>query len=131
MFVESQARRAAWLREAVTWLELANVSVLEERAELTGRGDLRGQAAIVTSRSFAAPGITAECAAPLLDVGGVLWVSQPPAPSATRWPTEGLALLGLRPREETVTSWVGFSLESPCPDRYPRRVGIPAKRPLF
>ena len=25
----------------------------------------------------------------------------------------------------------GFVQERPCPDRYPRRVGIPAKRPLF
>jgi len=130
--VESHQRRSAWLREAVQRLSLEDrVDVLAERAELTGRGPLRGVALAVTARSFAAPGITAECAAPLLAVGGRLWVAEPPKPVPGRWPEAGLAQLGLAPAPAAVPSWKGFVATKACPERYPRRVGIPAKRPIF
>ncbi|GAC1377027.1 MAG: 16S rRNA (guanine(527)-N(7))-methyltransferase RsmG [Acidimicrobiales bacterium] len=131
VFVESQERRAAWLIEAIAWIGLPNVVVRRERVELTGRSDLRASAAVVTARSFAPPAVTAECGAPLLAPQGRMWVSEPPEPSPTRWPAEGLALLGLVSRAPEVRSWVALDLVEPCPDRYPRRVGIPAKRPLF
>ena len=46
---------------------------------------------------------------------------------------EGLAILGLRldPRLTGRTTYQVLAQERPCPDRYARRVGIPAKRPLF
>lgn len=131
IFVESQERRAGWLAEAVAWVGLANVVVRRERVELTGRSELRATATVVTARSFAPPGVTAECGAPLLAPGGTLWVSEPPEPTGTRWPTAGLALLGLARRPPEVRSWVALERVGFCPDRYPRRVGIPAKRPLF
>lgn len=131
IFVESQERRAGWLAEAIAWVGLTNVEVRRERVELTGRSAVRGSAAVVTARSFAPPGVTAECGAPLLEQQGCLWVSEPPEPTATRWPPEGLALLGLARRAGEVPSWVGLERVGTCPERYPRRVGIPAKRPLF
>ena len=130
-FVESNLRRAVWLGQAIEWLGLSNVVVRNERAEETGRSGLRGTADLVTARSFAAPAITAECAAPLLRLGGLLWVSQPPTPDPGRWPPAGLAQLGLRPVDNGVRSWAAFVAETPCGARYPRRVGIPGKRPLF
>ena len=130
-FVESSLRRAVWLGQAMEWLALTNVVVRNERAEETGRSPLRGTADLVTARSFAAPPITAECAAPLLRIGGLLWVSQPPTPDPSRWPAAGLAQLGLRAIDNGVKSWAAFVAETPCGERYPRRVGIPGKRPLF
>jgi 16S rRNA (guanine527-N7)-methyltransferase len=52
---------------------------------------------------------------------------------ASRWPVAGLAELGLRPDRawSEPYHYRSLVLERPCPDRYPRRVGIPAKRPLF
>ena len=132
VFVESNLRRTSWLQEALEWVGLGNVTIRNERAEDTGRSELRGRAAVVTARSFAAPAITAECAAPLLAPGGALWVSEPPVPPSDRWPATGLGELGLRAEPDSgAQSWASFVAERPCPDRYPRRVGIPAKRPLF
>jgi 16S rRNA (guanine527-N7)-methyltransferase len=129
VLVEANQRRARWLRQAVRALD-ADATVREERAELTGRSELRGRAAAVMARSFGPPAVTAECGAPLLGPGAMLWVAEPPAASPDRWPGEGLALLGLE-RRMAHGSWQGLSAATPCPDRYPRHVGIPAKRPLF
>lgn len=169
-FLDAQARRTAFLTEAVETLGLeGRVSVLTERAELTGRHtDHRGRYDLVVSRSFGRPAVTAECASPLLAVGGWLVVSEPPeSDPAERWPVEGMAMLGLGsaeaitvtytdqtaisslniidppgPDSDPVESTSGFDgllvthlvrmrQAEPTDDRYPRRVGMPAKRPLF
>lgn len=132
VLVESMAKRAAFLREVVAHLSLDKVTVLEERAEVVGRGSLRGTAQAVTARSFGSPAVTAECAAPLLVPGGMLLVSEPPE-AADRWPADGLAQLGMVPVQRTdgVPAMQVISQASPCPERFPRRVGMPAKRLLF
>jgi 16S rRNA (guanine527-N7)-methyltransferase len=113
------------------------VHVVRARAEEAGRQpDLRATFDLVVSRGFGPPAVTAECGAPFLRVGARLVVSEPPAESDKhefRWPPAGLAELGLAPSEEwrKPFHYQAFVLERPCPDRYPRRVGVPAKRPLF
>jgi 16S rRNA (guanine527-N7)-methyltransferase len=133
--VDASHRRAAFLRTAVARLQLgARVDVRCQRAEEVGRDtELRGHADLVVARSFARPAVTAECAAPFLRVGGHLVVAEPPSPAANRWPPAGLAILGLR-LHGSVASPAEFQRlvqETVCPDRFPRRTGIPAKRPLW
>jgi 16S rRNA (guanine527-N7)-methyltransferase len=90
----------------------------------------------VTARSFGRPAVVAECAAPLLKPGGWLVVSEPPAadrPETPRWPAVALGQFGLVPEEQARE---GFEYQvlrqhEACPDRFPRRTGVPAKRPLF
>ena len=93
----------------------------------------RGRYALVVARSFAAPAVTAECGSPFLCTGGRLVVAEPPGGKPERWEPEGLAILGLRldPRLTGRTAYQVLAQERPCPDRFARRVGIPAKRPLF
>lgn len=134
--VESMARRAQFLRRAVEMLELGDrVEVVEVRAELVGHSPTaRGAFDLVVARSFGPPGVVAECAGPLLRVGGRVVVSEPPGGAPARWPVDGLGILGMTPGPALVAGGAAFQLlcqEGPCPDRYPRRVGIPAKRPLF
>jgi 16S rRNA (guanine527-N7)-methyltransferase len=138
-FIESNQRKAAWLERAVAKAGATNrVEVLCERAERVARSTLRGSSDLVTARSFAAPAPTAECAAALLKTGARLLVTEPPDSPPSRWPTEGLTKLGLvLEKTQVVDSGAGpVSLSSliavsSCPPRYPRRVGIPQKRPLF
>lgn len=141
VLLDSSERRCAFLVEVVDDLGWAGrVEVVRARAEEAGRREaLRAACALVVSRGFGPPPVTAECAAPFLRVGGRLVVSEPPAdadggPGPTdRWPPEGLRVLGLVPDREWTEPfhYRSFRLESPCPDVYPRRVGVPAKRPLF
>jgi 16S rRNA (guanine527-N7)-methyltransferase len=130
-------RRCVFLREAVERLGLEDrVGVVRGRAEEAGRlPDLRGTFDVVVARSFGPPAVTAECAAPFLRVGGHLVVSEPPAdPNAVgRWSADGLVPLGLVPGPAWREAFGYQSLvqRELCPDRYPRRVGQVAKRPLF
>ena len=132
VLVEAQQRRARGLVGAVGRHGLSDrVEVYAARAEVVGRGPWRGRAAAVTARSFGPPAVTAECAAPLLEIGGTCWVSEPPSTGPDRWPPAALAGLGLARRPRGPAGWTGLELVRSCPDRYPRRVGVPAKRPLF
>jgi 16S rRNA (guanine527-N7)-methyltransferase len=148
VLLDAQGRRTAFLGDAVRRLGLGSrVTVLQDRAEAAGRAPgVRGRFDGVLARSFGRPAVVAECAAPLLKAGGWLVVSEPPSDASEgrsessgepnpeiRWPAEPLRQLGLVP-ERLVHE--GFDYQTlrqaeACPDRFPRRDGMPAKRPLF
>jgi 16S rRNA (guanine527-N7)-methyltransferase len=132
VLVEATAKRCRFLEAAVRTLGI-DATVVEGRAEVIGHGSRRGTADAVVARSFGSPAATAECAAPLLRPGGLLIVSEPPDSDGTRWPASGVALLGLEvearsPAPPTVQV---LRQVSACPAPFPRRDGLPAKRPLF
>ena len=136
--LDGSTRRCEFLEEEVTILGLeGRVSVQCGRAEELARDPLlRGSFGLVVARSFGAPPVLAECAAGFLGVGSHLLVSEPPQAETgdgTRWPAEGLELLGFSPvvMVENTSRYALMKLVTPCPDRYPRRVGVPSKRPLF
>jgi 16S rRNA (guanine527-N7)-methyltransferase len=114
--------------EALGWAD--RVVVRWARAEELGREAAHRDAAdVVVARGFGAPAVVAECATALLRRGGWLAVSEPPR-RPPRWPAAPLAGLGLAvgPREHGIQL---LEKVGETPDGYPRRVGIPAKRPLF
>jgi 16S rRNA (guanine527-N7)-methyltransferase len=138
VLLDASERRTEFLStETENWGGPGEVEVVRGRAEEIGRiGHLREQFDVATSRSFGAPAVAAECGAPFLSVGGVMVVSEPPdGTEGTRWPVEGLKQLGLRPSTQMrIDDRFGYQVlikSTPTPDRYPRRVGIPSKRPLF
>ncbi|MCU1379525.1 MAG: rRNA small subunit methyltransferase [Acidimicrobiales bacterium] len=133
--LDGMPRRTSFLEEAVAALGLeGRVQVVTARAELAGRAPaLRGEFQLVVARGFASPAVTAECAAPLLASGGQLVVSEPPGSMGDRWPDVGVAELGLTV-EAVVSgppSFVRLRRTGAVPERFPRRVGIPGKRPLW
>jgi 16S rRNA (guanine527-N7)-methyltransferase len=133
VLLEARGARSHALDEALGRLGLrGRVTVAHERAEDAGRGPLRGWADVVTARSFGPPATTAECASPLLRVGGVLVVSEPL--DAERWPPEGIAPLAMIEDESWRTPrgrFRSFRQAASCPDRFPRRPAAIARRPLF
>jgi 16S rRNA (guanine527-N7)-methyltransferase len=134
-FIEVSPTRADFLRRAVGRLHLDHETrVLALPAEEVGRSTERATFDLVVARSFGSPATTAECAAPLLRVGGVLAVTEPPDTDASRadgrWPPDGVAALGLAIRDR-VGSFQTLEQVSSCPADFPRRVGVPRRRPLF
>ena len=134
--LEGRAMRCELLASFIVTLGFEErVSVLPGRAEELGHGsDWRGHFDVAVARGFAAPAVTAECAAPLLRRGALLCVSEPPAlNSFERWPAAGCAELGFEHLGviEEPYAFVLLRQAGECPPRFPRRTGIPAKRPLF
>lgn len=134
VLVDAMVRRAAFVTDAVAELGLV-AAVLETRAE-TMAGDPRWSHTVdlVVARSLAAPAVAAEYAAPLLKVGGKAVIAEPPGGDSSRWPLDGLAALGMQRGpvlfSPTATLQVLHQV-SDCPGRFPRRVGVAAKKPLF
>jgi 16S rRNA (guanine527-N7)-methyltransferase len=139
-FADAAARRTAFLEWGVETLGLGDrVTVVTGRSEEIARDpEHRGSYDLVTARSFGAPPVTAECAAGFLTLGGHLVVSEPPVSvTEERWPRGGVGQFGFGPARPVLVDGdppahlVVLVAEKPVADRYPRRVGIPAKRPMF
>jgi 16S rRNA (guanine527-N7)-methyltransferase len=131
--LEARQRACRFLRDAVGQLDRPDIAVVEARAEEAARRpDLRQTYDAVIARSFGPPAVTAECAVGFLRVGGHLVVSEPPT-HEERWPAEGLDALGLAVAVPHVTPEATFVVMEKfrADDRWPRRVGVPAKRPLW
>lgn len=136
VLIDAAARRTAFLRAAILELKLDDrVAVEEERAEVLARAPaFRGAFDVVVARSFGRPGVLAECAAPLLRLGGRAVVSEPPGGAPARWPADGLRQLGMGIGPAVEARGAAYQVleqRELCSDRWPRRVGIPEKRPLF
>ena len=140
LLVERQERRALFLQRAVERLGLdRRVEVAWTRAEHAGREDrFRAWGDLVVARAFGPPAVTAECGAPFLERDGRLVVSEPPDSPDGRWPGPALELLGLEPLatvrvgdRQRVASYRVLRQQRLCPIRFPRKAGIPSKRPLF
>jgi 16S rRNA (guanine527-N7)-methyltransferase len=140
VLLDANERRAEFLQRAVRRCGLGErVTVVHQRAEVGGRDpEYRGTFDGVVVRSFGAPAVVAECGAPFLRQGGWLIVSEPPGASdenghRDRWPADGVAQVGLEPGE-FVREGFGYQVlhqREACPERFPRRNGVPAKQPLF
>jgi 16S rRNA (guanine527-N7)-methyltransferase len=132
VLLDSMERRTGFLAAAVEALGWGDrVEVVRERAEVYGR-EHRAEFDAAVARGFAPPPVTAECAAPLLRMGGLLVVSEPPE-EAGRWPADAIAELGLAVAGP-VTGEARYQVlrqVTLCPEMYPRRVGVPGKRPLW
>jgi 16S rRNA (guanine527-N7)-methyltransferase len=138
VLLDAQRRRCEFLDRAVSALDLEpRVTVECGRAEVLARNErLRGRFDLVVARSFGAPAVTAECAVGFLRPGGMLVVTEPPEgrEAAERWDEAGLARLGLTAPtllREGETGAVRFELSAPVEDTWPRRNGVPGKRPLW
>ena len=134
--VESEGRKADWLRRAA--VRFPNVRVVAERSETLAL-DERDQHPVVTARALGSLPVVMELAAPLIAPDGALvaWRGRRDADDAAAAALAG-AELGLeRAPDIDVTPIPGVSRHfsvwskvAPTPDRYPRRPGMAAKRPL-
>lgn len=138
--IESVGKKTAFLTHVINVLGLTQTRVVTGRAETLGRdpGE-RERYDVVTARAVAGLRVLAEYALPLLRVGGLLLA---PKGADVAGEVEGarraMALLGgtieqiipielpgVEPRILVVARKV-----APTDPRYPRAVGIPARRPL-
>jgi 16S rRNA (guanine527-N7)-methyltransferase len=141
VLIESQHRRCEFLESTASALALDAVEVVNARAEDAGRYPaLRETFDFVVVRAVAPLAVLVEYALPLLRVGGIL--ASPKGSRAKDERTEAqpaiTALGGVEleplplslPPDVPSQQVILVRRDGPLDDRYPRRAGIPSKRPL-
>jgi 16S rRNA (guanine527-N7)-methyltransferase len=133
--VESVAKKAAFLKQALTELGLAGETVAA-RAERLARDPLhRERYRVATARAVSTASTVAELTLPFLAIGGRALLQRGALDAAERQALEDAApMLGGRFVAERPAGGDRRILivekVSPTPTRFPRREGIPEKRPL-
>ncbi|MCI8335948.1 MAG: 16S rRNA (guanine(527)-N(7))-methyltransferase RsmG [Peptococcaceae bacterium] len=137
--LESMEKRCNFLRQVVEALSLENVTIVCDRAETWGRGEGRSNYDMVTARAVARLSILCEYALPLLKTSGVFCAfkgakaEEELAEAQNAIITLGGRVKGqypyalLEPGERCITV---IEKISPTAEKYPRRVGVPEKKPL-
>ncbi len=135
--LEADRRKTAFLAHAAARLGI-EIEIAGERAELAGRGSLREHFDVATCRALAPLAVSAELCLPLVRPGGRLLAMTTESDAAGAGATGALRVLGggepavhaapsgLRRRGAVVV----VEKIGPTPDGYPRRPGVPARRPL-
>ena len=131
--VESVQKKAAVLTAIATELGAHNVDVRAERAEDLGRGADRDRFGLAVCRALAPPPVAIELCLPLVRPGGrlVIWAGETDAGAVERAALEvGGELEPIEPAPGDRRSFVVVAKTGPTPERFPRRPGMAAKRPL-
>lgn len=137
--LEADQGKAAFLVQAVARLDLEGVTVVRERAESAGhRPDLRETFAVATARALAPMNVLVELCLPFVEVGGRLLAMKTDSEDEVAASLEAIEILGgelesivatpsaLRARGQVVV----VRKVRTTPHLYPRRPGVPKRRPL-
>ncbi|TAM60983.1 16S rRNA (guanine(527)-N(7))-methyltransferase RsmG [bacterium] len=133
--VEAIGKKAAFLRAALDELGLAG-EVVVGRAESVGHAPAqRERYATATARAVASAPAVLEMTLPLLRVGGRAVLQRGRLDEAERRAVEAAApmLGGAAPREQLLAGerrLLVVEKSAPTPVRFPRRVGVPERKPL-
>lgn len=137
--VEPLQKRARLLAELAEALALDNVTVHPARAEDAARGPLRDAAGLVTARAVAPLRELLEYTAPFAAAAGLLVLPKGSGVSdelaaaydaATELACRHRASTPMRPEVSSLLSVIVFEKLAPTPARYPRRAGVPSRKPL-
>jgi 16S rRNA (guanine527-N7)-methyltransferase len=139
--VESVGKKAAFCRHVVNILDLQKVEVVQERAEVLGQNpDYRERYDWAVARAVAILPVLAEYLLPLVRVGGgMLAMKGESGPAEAHSAEHALRVLGGHLRQLMTITLPGVAEErtlvvidkvAATPNGYPRKVGVPAKRPL-
>ncbi len=141
VLVEANGRKAAFLRHLVEALDLDGVRVYQGRVETAGReAELRERCDLAVGRAVAALPVLLEYALPLVAVGGrVVALKGPRITDELQGAEQAGEMLGGEKMEVISFALPGGGEERrlavwkkvrKTPGEYPRRPGVPAKRPL-
>ena len=140
VLTDSAQKKTAWVSELVVELELANVEVVTRRLELLGREpEFRERFEAVTAKALASLNVLCEFALPFLKVGGRLLAFKGPAlPQEIEQARFALSELGAEVHRcssyqlgEKQTILCEILKKTPTEERFPRRDGLPQKKPLL
>ena len=128
---DSDQKRAGFLGHVAALLGLEGVRVAAVRAEELGRAaGAREAFDAAVSRATAAPPVLCELCLPLLRTGGRLAALVRDAPAAAGACAAAAAACGGGTPQAPAPGVLVVTKQRATPDAYPRRPGVPARRPL-
>jgi 16S rRNA (guanine527-N7)-methyltransferase len=129
--VEADRRKAGFLVHAAAVCDCPHVAVLARRAEDVGRDPAHREAHdLVVSRATAPASVLCELALPLLRIGGRLVALVGDAPADAVTAIAAATACGGGPPAALAPGVLAVTKVAATPERFPRRSGVPARRPL-
>jgi 16S rRNA (guanine527-N7)-methyltransferase len=129
--LEADTRKSGFLIHVAGTLRLHGVEVETIRAEDAGRRSAsRAMFDLATSRAAAPPDVLCELALPLLRIGGDLYALVSDAPGTLTSCAAAAAACGGGIPEAPAPGVLRVEKVAPTPAEYPRRSGIPGRRPI-
>lgn len=142
--LDSNRKKCEFMEYVISDLELDGVAVVNARAEDAARDAKHREGyELATARGVASLSVLIEYALPFLRLGGVAVLPKGPDLTTVRAEADDAAYvadeLGAAPAiiqsiahpGRTPTDHIVYWLKvQPTPERYPRRAGVPAKRPI-
>lgn len=139
--LESTRKKTAFLQHIIHILNLTNVTVLTARAEEAGQQSAhREQYDVAVARAVSGLPTLAEYSLPLVKVGGMIIIQKGQHPAEeVKAATSALEILGGKLHEILPVTVPGLNAErhllviskdKSTPKQYPRRPGLPAKKPI-
>jgi 16S rRNA (guanine527-N7)-methyltransferase len=130
VLLDSNGKKISFLKSVIQDLSLENVRVLQARAEMLARTGMRSAFDLVFSRALAPLSIVAELAAPMLVLGGLLYVyshermEELPAQMIAHLKSMGMSPLDAheRVRFGLADGNIAFIKTDVTPDTFPRRM---------
>lgn len=138
--LESQQKKADFLTYTIENLQLKNINVLNDRAEIAAKNaNLREKYDFAVARAVSSMSVLAELCIPFVKIGGLFIAMKGPNPENEILAAEkAIDLMGGK-----ISKTYDYSLQdgskrklitikkhSPTPEEFPRRAGLPAKKPL-
>jgi 16S rRNA (guanine527-N7)-methyltransferase len=136
--LDSDNKKALFIDTFISSNAISNARMIIDRAEIRAHGELRGAYDIVLARALSKLRVSLELCAGFIKVGGVLIV-----PHGTSWKSElgeDLSILGTLGYDKPIAVpyqvdsiefvLLAFPKVAETPAKYPRRNGVPKKKPL-
>lgn len=128
--LDSDSHKTGFLTHVAGVLGLAALVVVNQRAEVAAHDPgLREQFDVATARALAPPAVLCELTLPFVRVGGTAAALVIDAPGLARDAAAAAVQLG-GGDPEVISGVLLVPKAAPTPARYPRRPGVPARRPL-
>jgi 16S rRNA (guanine527-N7)-methyltransferase len=139
--LEATGKKTTFLQHLVARLILSGVSVLTTRAEAAGRRpEHREQYDVAVARAVSPLPVLAEYTLPLVKIDGLVIAQKGQEPAAEiKEAAKALEVLGGQfkavlpvtvPGLEATRHLIVIQKVKPTPQQYPRRPGVPAKKPI-
>ncbi len=139
--MDSVYKKTLFLKKTAEELGLKNIFILQKRAEDFGRNERRETFSWVTARALAPLTVAAELSLPLLKIGGFFWAFKGSNFQSELGPAEEIiercggqlkrVIPYLLPQTKKKRCLLIFKKVYHSEERFPRRPGIPQKRPFI